>query len=592
MSGATGESSAGSAGAAGAGGAGGGGSTARRYLPLIGIVVVIAVVAVIAATSGRGGEDASGGSSGGTAEGGYTYTSAWGEEITLPKGVLPFSVAEELGIDVAWPATCDTERGTAAVPSFFAPECFAPFTGDNGGATATGVTGDTIKVVLYQAPDDDAILDAIAGAVTDDKPADTIATYQGLLPYFEKYYETYGRKVEYVVYQATGSAIDEVAARAAAAEIAEDIRPFAVFGGPAITTAFSDELGARGVVHVGAGGPSSEYFVERDPYLLGVGMSAWQVRQHLIEYIGKQLANQPATHAGDPALAAANRVFGLVYLDTGSTTTEGADALRDGLASFGADLAVTATYSNPLDVSAEAPGIIARLKDAGVTSVLLVGDPLTPATFTRVATDQGYFPEWIVAGSPLADTTVFARTYDQRQWAHAFGISTLVARSDPQFSNGRRLYRWSACAEPPAQDTIELIYPQPAVFFSALQRVGPNLTPATFRTALFTANPTPRGITSPSLSWGLPAKGRWSEPDYQGIDDATEVWWDVSASGPDENGREASGMYAYVDGGRRYLAGEWPERPTRAFDPAGAVTLYGEPPASEVVRDYPSSCGS
>ena len=572
---------------------GGPGSGARwqRYLPLIGIGGVIAVVAVVAAMSGGGsGPAETAQDPGGT--GGYTYTSAWGEQVTLPEGVLPFSVAEELGIEVDWPDTCDTERGTAAVPSFFAPECFAPFEGDNGGATATGVTGDTIKVVIYQAPDDDAILDAIAGAVTDDEPADTTATYEGLLPYFQTYYETYGRNVEFVVYQATGSAVDEVAARAAATEIAEEIQPFAVFGGPAITNAFSDELGARGIVHIGAGGPTAEYFVEKDPYLFGVGMSAWQLRAHLIEYIGKQLANQPAVHAGDPALASANRVFGLVYLDSGSTTTVGADALRDGLASFGADLAVTATYSNPLDVSADAPGIIARLKDARVTSVILSGDPLTPATFTRVATDQGYFPEWIVAGSPLADTTVFARTYDQQQWANAFGISTLVARSDPQLSNGRNLYRWSTCAEPPAQDTIELIYPNPAVFFSALQRVGPNLTPATFRTALFTANPTPRGITSPSLSWGPPSKGRWAEPDYQGIDDATEVWWDVSVTGPDENGREGQGMYAYVDGGRRYLAGEWPDRPTRAFEAEGAVTLYTEPPPSEVVKQYPRVCGN
>jgi hypothetical protein len=567
-----------------------GAAALRRYLPLAAIAAVVAVVAVIAVVSGGSGGDDDGSGAGETASGGYTYTSSWGESITLPEGVLPFSVAEELGIEVDWAATCDTSRGTAAVPSFFAPECFAPFEGDNGGATATGVTADTIRVVIYEAPENDAILDAISGAVTDDSPSDVTATYQGLLPYFEQHYETYGRDIEYIVYPATGGAIDEVAARAAAAEIAEEIQPFAVFGGPAITNAFSDELAARGIVHVGAGGPSAEYFVEQDPYLFGVGMSAWQLRQHLIEYIGKQLANQPAEHAGDPGLAEANRVFGLVYLDSGSTTTVGADELRDGLAAVGADLAVTATYANPLDVSAEAPGIIARLKDAGVTSVILSGDPLTPATFTRVATDQGYFPEWIVAGSPLADTTVFARTYDQQQWANAFGISTLVARSDPQLSNGRRLYRWSACSDPPAQDTIELIYPIPAVFFSALQRVGPNLTPETFRTALFTAEPTPRGITSPSLSWGLPAKGRWDQPDYQGIDDATELWWDVSAAGPDENGRDGQGMYAYVDGGTRYLAGEWPQRATRAFEPDGAVTLYTEPPASEQVPSYPSVC--
>ena len=34
-----------------------------------------------------------------------------------------------------WDERCDTERGTIAVPDYFAPECYAPFEGDNGGAT-------------------------------------------------------------------------------------------------------------------------------------------------------------------------------------------------------------------------------------------------------------------------------------------------------------------------------------------------------------------------------------------------------------------------------------------------------------------------
>jgi hypothetical protein len=512
--------------------------------------------------------------------------------LTLPIGVLPFRVAEQLGIEVDWPETCDTGRGAAAVPTYFAPECYAPFNGDNGGSTWQGVTGDSIKVVLYQAPDEDAILDAISGAVTDDTPDEVSATYQQLVPFFNEYYETYGRTVELVIYEASGTAIDEVAARAAAAEIAEDIKPFAVWGGPAITTAFNDELAARGILSFGGGGSGPEYFEERDPYLLGITMSSWQFRSHLVEFIDKQLVGRPARHAGDPALASEDRTFGLVYLDNGPSAAASAEQLKTGIEEAGGTLAVTATYRNPLDVSAEAPGVIARLKDAGVTTVMLVGDPLSPATFTRVATDQGYFPEWLVAGSPLADTTVFARTYDQQQWRHAFGLSTLVARSDPQMSNGRRLFRWYNCENPPASDTIELIYPNPAVFFSALQGVGPNLTPENFRQALFNANPTPRGITNPSLSWGTPAKGRWPQADYQGVDDVTMVFWDAEATGPDENGRVGSGMYAYVDGGKRYLSGEWPEGAERAFEPDGAVTLYEEPPASERYPEYPARCGS
>jgi hypothetical protein len=70
------------------------------------------------------------------------------------------------------------------------------------------------------------------------------------------------------------------------------------------------------------------------------------------------------------------------------------------------------------------------------------------------------------------------------------------------------------------------------------------------------------------------------------------VFWDAEATGPDENGRVGSGMYAYVDGGKRYLSGEWPEGAERAFEPDGAVTLYEEPPASERYPEYPARCGS
>jgi hypothetical protein len=560
----------------------------RRYAPVLVAVVVVALVAIVLTTRDQAGDSVT---ALGTGDGGgYRYQTEWGPEVTLPVGVIPWAVAQAEGLDIDWPETCDTSRGTAAVPSYFAPDCFAPFTGDNGGATAQGVTAESIKVVLYEGPDNDAVLSAIAGAVTNDKPAEVTATYQAFLPYFERYYETYGRKVELVVYKGKGNAIDEVAARAAATEIAEDIKPFAVWGGPAITTAFSDELASRGILNFGGSG-TPEYFEGQDPYLFGIAIGAWQMRELVAEYVGKRLADAPAAYAGSPALKGQQRRFGLVYLDSGTGSVDVAEAFESSLAGYGVDLAATATYRNPLDVTAEAPGIIARLKDAGVTTVMLVGDPLTPATFTRVATDQDWFPEWLMVGSPLVDTNVYARTYDQRQWGSAFGLSSLAARSNPLESNGRRLFGWFTCSEPAASDYIELIYPVPAVFFSALQGAGPNLSAASFRTALFNADPTPRGIGNPSLSWGTPAKGRWDRVDYQGVDDVTEIWWDSDATGPDENGGQGRGLWAFVDGGTRYLRGEIPEGTPKVFDRNGAVTIYDQAPESSLVADYPSPCG-
>jgi hypothetical protein len=361
-----------------------------------------------------------------------------------------------------------------------------------------------------------------------------------------------------------------------------------VWGGPLLAPSFEDELSARGVIAM----PIATLFEDlpgRDPYLISTGIAPWQTRTHLVEYLGKRLAGRPAEHAGDPELAAKERTFGLIYLEVGDFGSE--EELRAALDTYGVELAASASFPSPLGVAPQAAGIIARMKAAGVTSVILSGDPLTPAAFTREATAQGWFPEWIIPGAPLTDSTVYARTYDQRQWANAFGLSALVARTAPDQSLGGRLFRWFNCAPPPA-DTTELIFPVPAVFYSALQGAGPNLTPATFRQALFNAEPTPQGVTYPSLAFGAPAKGGWDRgPDLWGSDDVVELWWDPEATGPDETGTVGTGMYAYVDGGRRYRVGQWPSEAPVVFDRSRSVTLFDRTPASDLGPDYPSPCG-
>ncbi|HEU4841632.1 MAG TPA: hypothetical protein VFT09_09325, partial [Ilumatobacteraceae bacterium] len=160
----------------------------RRWGPIAAIVVVVAVVAgVLIATSGGdddGGDDAATESTAAAATDAPASTAAPGStapattsgdtepadtasgstapagggEITYP---LSFSDAEEQRIEVEWDERCDTERGQIAVPDYFAPECYAPFEGDNGGATAIGVTADSIKVVYYISQEEDPIINYI-----------------------------------------------------------------------------------------------------------------------------------------------------------------------------------------------------------------------------------------------------------------------------------------------------------------------------------------------------------------------------------------------------------------------------------------------
>ena len=132
-----------------------------------------------------------------------------------------------------------------------------------------------------------------------------------------------------------------------------------------------------------------------------------------------------------------------------------------------------------------------------------------------------------------------------------------------------------------------MIDPTPATFYAVLQGVGPNLTIETFNDAFFAGDPTARAVTGPSLSWGT--HDIWPdemEPDYRGVDDVTEIWWDPNATGPDEIDRDGAGLWQYVDGGVRFKPGELLDGPPKAFDTSGAVTIYSEPPTEEARPAY------
>ena len=511
-----------------------------------------------------------------------------GGEITFP---LSFSSAEEQGIDVDWGDRCDVERGTVAVKDFFAPECFAPFDGDNGGATDVGVTADAIKIVLYQGPDDDPIIDYLSDAVSvDDTNAESEATARKMLEMYQEYYEFYGRTIEMEAYVSTGLANDEVTARADAVRIAEDFQPFAVLGGPALTNAFADELAAREVLCIGCTpGQPPEWYAERDPYVWGLAIGARQAREHGREFIAKQLLGKNAEHAGDTAFQEQPRKFGHVYIESSAESSAIADEFVAGLREDGADVAEVLPYVlDPGSIQSQASQIVAKLKASGVTSVIHTGDGISPRDFTNEATAQEYFPEWVLVAPALSDLTAFARTYDQQQWANAFGVTHGAARVTPEDSGYFALYEWYAGEAPPAVDTIGLLMPNFALLTATLQVTGPNLTTETWAEALFAAEGTTAAISQPFLTWGVDRV--WPGPDYNGVDDATIIWWDAEATGPDEIRKDGTGMYTFVDGGTRFLPGAWPAD-EKLFDPEGAIALYDTAPPGEEPPDYPSPAG-
>ena len=520
-------------------------------------------------------------------------------ELLLPEGVMSFSAAERLGLDIDFGARCDPATGLLAIPVPYPSECVAPFSGDNGGATAPGVTADTIRIAYWASADDDPVLRFLTESIASDDTLEQIEdTLQGLIDYYEAYYETYGRRVELHVVEASGTIADPAAARTDAVRIAEEIDPFMVWGGPSLTNAFAEELAARGIACLGCGpGQTSDYYAENHPLAWSVLMGSEQLNLMVADYVGTRLAGRPAAHAGDPALAGQTRRFGRVYISTSDNAAALHERFKAELAQRGVELVAEVGYSVvPGQIEATAANIIARLKEAEVTTVVLTGDPRVPQTITRQATAQGYFPEWVITGTILTDTNVYGRTYDQQQWANAFGITPYTAKVAADVAGAAFRYRWFHGEPAPAPGNASLVDQYPALFFPVLNFVGPNLTVEGFANTLFAAQPTPTAITSTSVSFG--DKGRWPlayQPDYFGIDDVVELWWDAEATGPDELGADGRGLYRYVAGGRRYLFNDHfgdPATTPAVFDPEGTSLIYEHRPVAEPVGDYAPLPGS
>lgn len=547
-------------------------SLLARFGPLAVVLVAMAIIAALAST----------GTTGSGADEDVASTAGSTEE-RLP---ITWSEATDAGSvdDLEWGPTCDEERGTVAVPSTYAPECVAARPGVSGGATAPGVTADKIVVVAYEAADDD--LAASLQALLDPIEARQDTT-EKLVAMFEDQYEMWGREIELVRLKGSGS--DETSSRADAVEVATEIGAFASIGGPNQENAYAEELASRGVLCVGCGlAVPGTTFDANAPYLWGTNMTPEQFLPILGDFILGKLFERKAEFAGDPAMRERTRVFGSVNFEQdppvfGDTSR----IIREEGAKVGYESAATLTYQLVIPELAEkARTIIARLKEADVTTVIFLGDPIMPIYLTQAATDQDYFPEWVITGTVLTGTSTFGRLYDQQQWANAFGIAPQPVAVAPEKRTDWALHQWYYGEAPAATKTIGVIFPPIQLLMTGIHLAGPDLSAESFRDGLFAAPSVGGTPTSPAASFG--DEGLLDTTDYTSVDDMVEIWWDVDAEGVDEQDEDGTGLVRYVDGGRRYRAGEMEPGPPQAFQEEGSILRYDEIPADQLAPQYPS----
>ncbi len=508
-----------------------------------------------------------------------------GGNVAGPAAAAPSAGPVSVASDVKFgEGNCRGDGRQEGITTYM-PPCLRWLSTNNGGSTAKGVTKDKIKVVRYLGQLDPGTQQILNSAGLSDPEEVRAADYEALRKYANQHYFTYGREVVFQVVNASGPSENDAAMKADAVKIANDIKAFAVMEGSpdaGIPKVLAQELAQRGVICICTASLSSQFYKENPPYIYSSLPTSTEYATHIGEYIGKRLKGRKAQWAGDDVAVGQTyrqqtRKFGLIYINgVRKVDPEGKrarDAVANELSKYGVSFTREFAYiyeggRNTQDVT----NAVARMKEGGVTTLLMLVDPLYPILFTKEASVQGYFPEWFVTGSGLSDTTTAGRLYDPLQWRHAFGISPLwITWETVAKSGGYRARQHGTATSPDNVGVLINIYASYfGVFFNGVHMAGPVLTADTFAKGMQSYPPTGGKPGAPLVFWTR---------DYPtGAKDFTEVWFDWDRYGPDEREARGPGMMMKMNGGKRYKAGQWPTSNPKAFVEDGSELAVSDNP--------------
>lgn len=453
--------------------------------------------------------------------------------------------------------------------SAYSPAC-VQFGGNNGGATSRGVTADTITIAIRERDasdqrEDDSKEDSELEKKAEEagisaSPADRKRELDTLVAYFNKNYQLYGRQVKLVRYTGRGDGQAELAgggqeaANSDAVKVAQEIKAFADLS--ALTQPYMDALVRQKVVAIGGLHMPQSYYKSRAPYAWGQLVDCTTLMKSAVDLIAKRLpANENATRAGSAALREKPRKYGLIFPDD-AVYSQCINEARPALDAAGIKFTKEIRYALQFaKLQQEAPNMAAQLKAAGVTTLVLVTDPLLPFFLTGSATQQDFYPEWFVSGTIGTDADVAGQFYDADQWRNAVGQSYLTGFGSGKDSEAHKAFATMKNGNPTS--LVDLTYQTLMMLFIGLQQAGPNLNPATFGRGMF------------AYGKHVGAYGQWSfgPNDYTSTDDAREFYFDPKALSPFNN---KPGRCVPVNGGKRYIGATWPPKVSMPIPPAVA----------------------
>lgn len=438
------------------------------------------------------------------------------------------------------------------------PPCQPKFTGDNGGATSPGVTGDTIKIVYFESQPNEQVNTILAAkglATSSDQEEAAIKVF---VDFINSHYELWGRKIslEKVVGDCPTTPPDYDKCLAAAQEVVKK-QPFAVIWVTSLYADVYDVWANAGIVAIGGSAFDVSYYNDRRPYRYDVAMDGTQSADFIAEYYCKKLVGRHPDHAGTLIHATigtrdqVTRKLGVIVPEIQANVLT-AQRVIDQVRACGGDGAVVDhpfTYKSDINTATtQTESTVAALAQNKVTTIVCMCDPIAPVFLTQGLSSQRYFPEHVLPGLGLLDYDLLGQLYDPQQWQHAFGPSQLPIPTSLDNSDPARVWRaMGNSGHPCGNNGCGLPWAYLSFVAAALQQTGPDLNPFTFEQGVL-------GNLPPTGGSGLSALVKFGPGDYTGISDEKEVYWDPTATTPTDGSK---GAYVAVGGDVRYQLGQW-----------------------------------
>ena len=421
--------------------------------------------------------------------------------VVVPSGVTPPPTPGTPGVTVSG-SRCGS--GIHQIPgNTYTPMCLPRWSGNNGGATAPGVTAHHINLTYRYATSQ--ILQLLYGFVPRSvigTNANTFHTLETYVKYFNSRFELYGRTVSIKSFVGQGNFITEDTgggiqqAQQDALTAATTYHSFADMSLVDSSAVYEKALQDHHVVSFGLYLESHSWYQANAPYQFTPGPNCTNSAKAIGAMLGKQLAGLPAKYAGSSNLRKKIRKYGIAYPNEPTAQTCAKDIVKD-IGSYGVPVNQQYAFTfNPVDLPNESTAAIAQMKSTGVTTVILSStDPVSPIYFLEAAARANYYPEWIFEsyfGGPSSGLDGPIQNYGIQASKAVPGaqreLAGLIAPGQPSSPVSKeqayRVYVAENGSPAGIAPMYQMVYSTVLFFFDALQAAGPYLTPQNLQAGL------------------------------------------------------------------------------------------------------------